>query len=47
MHRKRNKWLNSILNKDIKELKMGQFFSVHLTWDLWQDNERKMPHLTY
>jgi hypothetical protein len=44
MHCKRNKWLNSILNKDIKEFKMGQLFSVHLTWDWWEDNERMIPN---
>lgn len=43
MHCKRNKWFSSILNKDNKELKMGQLFSVHLTSDWWEENERMMP----
>jgi hypothetical protein len=47
MQCKRNKWLNSILNKDNKELKMGQPFSVHLTWDWLEENERMIRNPSY
>jgi hypothetical protein len=46
MHCERNKWLNSILyKKDIKEVKMGQLFLVHLIWDCWEDKEKESPFL--